>query len=110
MISSTRSLLLPLVLTGFAAGLCAQPEAPEKKPVSFKGDALKSTEGLSKGDMFGYEHEGRWYVGQVDRVEKGGQVFVDSLHPDNGELTTLKYIGFDGDPQRGNHNASKSPV
>lgn len=71
-------------------------EAPKKKPKSFKGDALESVGDLSKGDLFGYEHEGRWYVGRVARMGNGDEIRVDSLHPDNGKLTTLKYIRFDG--------------
>jgi hypothetical protein len=72
-------------------------KAPKKKPESFEGEALSSVEGLKKGDMFGYEHDGRWYVGRVDRVGTGGRLFVDALHPDNGDLTTLKFIEFDDD-------------
>lgn len=72
-------------------------EAPKEKPKAFKGKKLTSTEGLKRGDRFGYEHDGRWYVGQVDRVGKDGRLIVDSLHPENGKLTTLSYIGFDDD-------------
>jgi hypothetical protein len=72
-------------------------EAPKKRPAKFKGKKLKSVEGMKKGDLFGYEHRGRWYVGKVDRVGKDGDVHVDSLHPENGELTTTKYIRFNDD-------------
>jgi len=68
---------------------------PKEKPATFQGEVLESTEGLEKGDLFGYEFKGHWYVGRVDRRTKDGGILVDSVHPENGRLTTLKYIQFE---------------
>lgn len=70
---------------------------PKKKPKGFKGkDGKKVTTvgELKEGKTFGYKFNDRWFVGRVDRVDSKGELLVDALHPQNGELTTLKYIRF----------------